>query len=181
MVEGHDRGSGGQTLEVRAQPRELRRIQVAVVPKVGDIDRVQPDEVDAAKGKGIVVRPEPLTVHALAVQRVRSRHQRQVALDAEVLVVAGHAPDWHRKATSLIEVQIVVATRLVLADAKRVTHEIAGHEDEIGTPSLGDSPKLLQTNEALRTDVRVRRVDERERRRGRAGGQGKVQGRAARR
>ena len=104
-----------------------------------------------------------------------------MALDAEVLVVAGHAPHWHRKAPSLIDVQIVVAARLVLADAKRVTHEIAGHEDEIGTPSLGDGPNLLQANEALRTDVRVRRVDEREGRGGRAGGQGKIEGRAARR
>ena len=78
-------------------------------------------------------------------------------------------------------VQIAVAARLVLADAKRVTHEIAGHEDEIGTPSLGDSPNLLQANEALRADVRVRHVDEREARGGRPGGQGKVQRRAARR
>ena len=126
------------------------------------------DEVDPAKVNGIVVRPELLTVHALAVQRVCRAHQRQVALDAEVLVVAGHAPYWHRKATSLIEVQIVVATCLVLAHAKRVTHEIAGHEDEIGTPILGNSPKLLQANEALRTDVRVRRVDEGEGRGGRS-------------
>ena len=81
----------------------------------------------------------------------------------------------------VVEVQIVVPARFVLADAKRVTHEIAGHEDEVGMPSLDDGPNLLQANEALRADVRVRHVDEREGRGGRPGGQGKVQGRAARR
>jgi hypothetical protein len=84
-------------------------------------------------------------------------------LDTKVLVVARDAPDGHRKAPRFLRVEIVIAARLLLTDAKRVTHQVTGDEDEIRTMFFRDRPQLLQAIEALRTDMRVGRVDEGER------------------
>ena len=48
VIEGDDRHVGGHGGEVRLQPRQLNGVHVSVLPEVGDVHRVEPDEVHAA-------------------------------------------------------------------------------------------------------------------------------------
>ena len=66
---------------------------------------------------GQVLRPQPAPVHPLTVEGVLWAHQREVALDAEDLVVAGDAPHRHRETRDLGDVEVVVTARLLFADA----------------------------------------------------------------
>jgi hypothetical protein len=90
---------------------------------------------------------------------MRGAHEGEVALDAEVLVVARHAPYGNRKPPGLFRVEIVIAARFFLADAKRVAHQISGDQHKSGRLA-STMTRLLKTSGGLFADVCVRRMQE---------------------
>lgn len=160
VVEGDHRHAGRNRGQIPAQPLDLGAVHVAVVPKVIDIHRVEPHEVDPAVIERVVVGPEVAVVHPPPVERVLRGHQREVPLDPEDLVVARHGPHRGREFLPLALEQIVVTGGFGFTDPERVPHQVAGDDHEGRRDRVHDGAEPPGPGQAGRADVGIGSVDE---------------------
>ena len=87
---------------------------------------------------------------------------RLVALDPEVLMVAGHRPERRAERRGLAHEELVVARRFAVAHAKCVAHEIARDDEKGRCEGVDECAESAGAVDACRGDVGVGRVDEAE-------------------